>query len=138
LNNAASTHDQDVFAFYPDERPCNGFQEALARYREIVPHLRLSGMFLVNLEICSDQLNHGYNLNLGTVVCSPIGSSPPLFIVTNTDSPTCNFWHFQGPTSFAPIIEMATTIVEQSGGQYHVLVIIADGQVCPGTFLLFY
>lgn len=34
-----------------------------------------------------------------------------------------------GPTSFAPIIEMATTIVEQSGGQYHVLVIIADGQV---------
>lgn len=72
----ASTHDQDVFTFYPDERPCNGFQEALARYREIVPHLRLSG-----------------------------------------------------PTSFAPIIEMATTIVEQSGGQYHVLVIIADGQV---------
>jgi hypothetical protein len=44
FNNAASTHDQDVFAFYPDERPCNGFQEALARYREIVPHLRLSGM----------------------------------------------------------------------------------------------
>ena len=34
-----------------------------------------------------------------------------------------------GPTSFAPIIEMATTIVEESGGQYHVLLIIADGQV---------
>lgn len=34
-----------------------------------------------------------------------------------------------GPTSFAPIIEMAITIVEHSGGQYHVLVIIADGQV---------
>jgi hypothetical protein len=34
-----------------------------------------------------------------------------------------------GPTSFAPMIEMAITIVEQSGGQYHVLVIIADGQV---------
>lgn len=34
-----------------------------------------------------------------------------------------------GPTSFAPIVEMAMTIVEQSGGQYHVLVIIADGQV---------
>ena len=34
-----------------------------------------------------------------------------------------------GPTSFAPIIDMAMTIVEQSGGQYHVLVIIADGQV---------
>ncbi|GJM92132.1 hypothetical protein PR202_ga08566 [Eleusine coracana subsp. coracana] len=34
-----------------------------------------------------------------------------------------------GPTSFEPIIEMAMTIVEQSGGQYHVLLIIADGQV---------
>lgn len=72
----ASTHDQDVFSFYPDERCCNGFEEVLTRYREIVPSLRLAG-----------------------------------------------------PTSFAPIIEMATTIVEKSGGQYHVLLIIADGQV---------
>lgn len=72
----ASTHDQDVFNFYPEERSCNGFEEVLTRYREIVPRLRLAG-----------------------------------------------------PTSFAPIIEMAITIVEQSGGQYHVLVIIADGQV---------
>ncbi|XVF16313.1 hypothetical protein REPUB_Repub10bG0020600 [Reevesia pubescens] len=72
----ASTHDQDVFNFYPDERFCNGFEEVLGRYREIVPHLRLAG-----------------------------------------------------PTSFAPVIEMAMTIVEQSRGQYHVLVIIADGQV---------
>lgn len=72
----ASTHDQDVFSFYPDERQCNGFEEALTRYREIVPNLRLAG-----------------------------------------------------PTSFAPIIEMATTIVEQNDGQYHVLLIIADGQV---------
>ncbi|KAG0461108.1 hypothetical protein HPP92_021405 [Vanilla planifolia] len=72
----ASTHDQDVFSFYPDERPCNGFAEALSRYREIIPKLRLAG-----------------------------------------------------PTSFSPIIEMAMTIVENSGGQYHVLLIIADGQV---------
>ncbi|CAJ2666032.1 unnamed protein product [Trifolium pratense] len=72
----ASTHDQDVFSFYPDERICNGFEEVLSRYREIVPNIRLAG-----------------------------------------------------PTSFAPIVEMAMTIVEQSGGQYHVLVIIADGQV---------
>ncbi|XP_020237409.1 E3 ubiquitin-protein ligase RGLG2 isoform X2 [Cajanus cajan] len=72
----ASTHDQDVFSFYPDERFCNGFEEVLGRYREIVPNIRLAG-----------------------------------------------------PTSFAPIVEMAMTIVEQSGGQYHVLVIVADGQV---------
>lgn len=37
--------------------------------------------------------------------------------------------HLSGPTSFAPVIEMGITIVEQSGGQYHVLLIIADGQV---------
>ncbi|XP_073137160.1 E3 ubiquitin-protein ligase RGLG2-like [Henckelia pumila] len=72
----ASTHDQNVFSFYPDERPCSGFEEVLSRYREIIPSLKLAG-----------------------------------------------------PTSFAPIIEMAMTIVEQSGGQYHVLLIIADGQV---------
>ncbi|GER56755.1 calcium-dependent phospholipid-binding protein [Striga asiatica] len=72
----ASTHDQEVFSFFPDERFCDGFEEVLSRYRELVPQLRLAG-----------------------------------------------------PTSFAPVIEMAITIVEQSGGQYHVLVIIADGQV---------
>ncbi|KAI5562796.1 hypothetical protein BDE02_15G074400 [Populus trichocarpa] len=72
----ASTHDQEVFSFFPDERFCNGFAEVLTQYRELAPQLRLAG-----------------------------------------------------PTSFAPIIEMAITIVEQSGGQYHVLLIIADGQV---------
>ncbi|KAJ8761264.1 hypothetical protein K2173_001320 [Erythroxylum novogranatense] len=34
-----------------------------------------------------------------------------------------------GPTSYAPVVEAAIDIVEKSGGQYHVLVIIADGQV---------
>ncbi|KAL9298177.1 hypothetical protein ACSQ67_024073 [Phaseolus vulgaris] len=36
---------------------------------------------------------------------------------------------FEGPTSYAPVIEAAIDIVEQSHGQFHVLVIIADGQV---------
>lgn len=40
---AASTHDQDVFSFNPDETYCNGFEEVLSRYREIVPGLRLAG-----------------------------------------------------------------------------------------------
>lgn len=43
---AASTHDQEVFSFYPDERFCNGFEEVLGRYRELVPHLRLAGCSL--------------------------------------------------------------------------------------------
>ncbi|KAL3359182.1 hypothetical protein AABB24_015978 [Solanum stoloniferum] len=78
----ATTHDQHVFSFYPDHRPCNGFEEALTRYKEIVPYLQLSG-----------------------------------------------------PTSFAPIVNAAVDIVEANNGQYHVLVIIADGQVdtLPGS-----
>eukprot|EP00262_Sarcandra_glabra_P006791 TRINITY_DN19350_c0_g1_i1.p1 TRINITY_DN19350_c0_g1~~TRINITY_DN19350_c0_g1_i1.p1 ORF type:complete len:392 (-),score=64.92 TRINITY_DN19350_c0_g1_i1:367-1542(-) len=79
----ASTHDQHVFSFFTDHHYCRGFEEALARYREIVPHLKLSG-----------------------------------------------------PTSFAPIIDTSIDIVERSNWQYHVLVIIADGQVDsrPGSF----
>ncbi|XP_047316260.1 E3 ubiquitin-protein ligase RGLG5-like [Impatiens glandulifera] len=72
----ASTHDEDVFSFNRDGTPCNGFEGVLSRYREIVPHLKLSG-----------------------------------------------------PTSFAPLIETAMKIVDESYGQYHVLLIIADGQV---------
>ncbi|XP_064960267.1 E3 ubiquitin-protein ligase RGLG4-like isoform X1 [Musa acuminata AAA Group] len=71
-----TTHDREVFSFHPDQSPCHGFNEVLACYRKIVPHLRLAG-----------------------------------------------------PTSFAPIVEAAVDIVERSRGQYHVLVIIADGQV---------
>ncbi|KAG6635046.1 hypothetical protein CIPAW_11G015400 [Carya illinoinensis] len=65
----------DVFSFYPDERLCNGYEEVLGRYRELVPYVQLAG-----------------------------------------------------PTSFAPVIEMAINVVETSGGQYHVLLIIADGK----------
>ncbi|KAL5811546.1 hypothetical protein ACOSQ4_028114 [Xanthoceras sorbifolium] len=72
----ATTHDQEVFSFHSDHTPCNGFEEVLACYRNIVPNLRLSG-----------------------------------------------------PTSYAPVVDAAIDIVEKTGGQYHVLVIIADGQV---------
>ena len=41
---AASTHDQEVFSFYPDERFCRGFEEVLTRYRELVPQLKLAGI----------------------------------------------------------------------------------------------
>ncbi|CAI9753052.1 unnamed protein product [Fraxinus pennsylvanica] len=76
----ATTHDQHVFSFSADYRPCNGFEEVLRRYKEIVPYLHLSG-----------------------------------------------------PTSFAPIVDAAVDIVEKSNWQYHVLVIIADGQVTRST-----
>ncbi|KAM0019238.1 putative copine [Helianthus debilis subsp. tardiflorus] len=97
---AASTHDQDVFSFYPEERCYNGFEEVLSRYRELLPHINLAGV-----------------ISFLTLSSFMLTMRECLFIVTI------------GPTSFAPVIEKAMTIVEESGGQYHVLVIIADVQV---------
>lgn len=72
----ATTHDQKVFNFLRDGRPCVGIEGVLAQYRKILPHTILSG-----------------------------------------------------PTSFAPIINSAINVVKESGGQFHILIIIADGQV---------
>ncbi|RZB94482.1 E3 ubiquitin-protein ligase RGLG3 isoform A, partial [Glycine soja] len=92
-----STHDQNVFSFYRDERYCHGFEEVLARYREIVPHLNWQPRASYAVHIPNNKSRWGKF--------------------------TC------GPTSFAPVIDAAVGIVERSNGQYHVLVIIADGQV---------
>lgn len=37
-----------------------------------------------------------------------------------------------GPTTFAPAINKAMELVWDSNGAYHILVLIADGQVVPG------
>lgn len=41
-----TTNDQRVFSFYPDHQPCEGFEGALSRYREIVPSIKLAGWTL--------------------------------------------------------------------------------------------
>lgn len=69
------TKDTEVFPFYENEKPCQGFEDVLKRYNEIVQSVDLSG-----------------------------------------------------PTSFAPIIRKAIEITQTNGG-YHILLIIADGQV---------
>eukprot|EP01026_Neomeris_dumetosa_P039638 TRINITY_DN3258_c0_g1_i8.p1 TRINITY_DN3258_c0_g1~~TRINITY_DN3258_c0_g1_i8.p1 ORF type:complete len:312 (+),score=46.35 TRINITY_DN3258_c0_g1_i8:95-1030(+) len=71
-----TTHDQHVFSFYEAEEQQRGLEKLLKRYRQITPHVKLSG-----------------------------------------------------PTSFGPMIRQAIRIVRESGCQYHVLLIIADGQV---------
>mmetsp|Transcript_47093 Transcript_47093/g.111001 ORF Transcript_47093/g.111001 Transcript_47093/m.111001 type:complete len:278 (+) Transcript_47093:434-1267(+) len=69
------TTDKKCFPFFPDRRPCTGFQEVLERYNYIAPGVQLAG-----------------------------------------------------PTNFAPIIWEAISIVKEEHS-YHILVIIADGQV---------
>lgn len=38
-----------------------------------------------------------------------------------------------GPTSYASVVEAAMNIVEKSNGQFHILLIVADGQVTRGS-----
>uniref|UniRef100_K3WRM7 VWFA domain-containing protein n=1 Tax=Globisporangium ultimum (strain ATCC 200006 / CBS 805.95 / DAOM BR144) TaxID=431595 RepID=K3WRM7_GLOUD len=71
----ATTGDKGVFSFFPDGKPCRGFDEVLARYDEITPQIKLAG-----------------------------------------------------PTNFAPIIYEAIRQVKATHA-YHILVIIADGQI---------
>lgn len=73
-----TTHDYGVFPFYPGDLACQGLEQALLRYRQIAPHVRLSG-----------------------------------------------------PTSFAPLIHQAIAQVSKTNMEYHLLVILADGQVTP-------
>nr|CAN77261.1 hypothetical protein VITISV_024760 [Vitis vinifera] len=144
----ASTHDKYVFSFYPDHRYCRGFEEVLARYKEIVPYLKLSGM----KEVCRSSGSNTWVLAVWEL--PPFGSSNFSECFTGESRPNGDWeyvyrlkWQYSmcflkptglgfnvdanilGPTSFAPIIDAAIDIVEGSNGQYHVLVIIADGQV---------
>ncbi|GIL76913.1 hypothetical protein Vretimale_8622 [Volvox reticuliferus] len=78
-----TTGDRSVFSFLPGDKPCEGLEQVLWRYRELCPYVRMAG-----------------------------------------------------PTSFAPAIRQASRIVEQSGYQYHILLLVADGQVSRSSDLL--
>lgn len=62
--SVASTHDKYVFSFYPDHRYCRGFEEVLARYKEIVPYLKLSGFLQLLFTFpCSMQFVYQFKLS---------------------------------------------------------------------------
>lgn len=82
----------------------------MTTYREIVPFLQLAGF---------------------TVALHPRYLFFLLFEKSSYSltSHSSLFLFLAGPTSFEPIIQMAMSVVEKSGGQFHVLLIITSGQV---------
>jgi hypothetical protein len=66
----ATTHDQHVFSFYPDHRYCNGFEEALERYRTIVPYLNLSGSF-TSFPLFLIYMNVNLLFEMSNLPCNP-------------------------------------------------------------------
>ncbi|CAG9460257.1 unnamed protein product [Pedinophyceae sp. YPF-701] len=78
----ARCHDAKLFCLNDANQPCQGLDECLWRYRQVSPHVKLSG-----------------------------------------------------PTSFAPAIYEAMHTVAESGGQYHILLIIADGAITRASSL---
>ncbi|CAI7822119.1 unnamed protein product [Closterium sp. NIES-54] len=140
-----STHDKAVFAFNEGQRPCNGFEEALQRYRAITPLVQLSGCAVLCCAMpcravpCPANIGAAFSVPRLTASALRIPHPPrfpPQPILSPSPhplphpSPMCAL---AGPTSFAPAIEAAVRAVEESGGQYHVLLIIADGQVQCGA-----
>ncbi|KAI9161576.1 hypothetical protein LWI28_018814 [Acer negundo] len=87
----ATTHDQEVFSFHSDHTPCNGFEEVLACYRNIVPNLKLSdgGQYHVLVIIADGQVTRSVNTSDGelspqeekTIKSIVNASSHPLSIV---------------------------------------------------------
>lgn len=47
------------------------------------------------------------------------------------------YCYMEGPTSFYLVIKDSMGIMEQSGGQYHILLAIANGQVLKMPFVYF-
>ncbi|KAL1293806.1 hypothetical protein AAHE18_19G096900 [Arachis hypogaea] len=73
-------------------------------------------------------------LSMVQIYCSCMSFLPQSPSASVTTSPVATIT-ISGPTSFAPVIDAAIDVVEKSNGQYHVLVIIADGQVSRNPYI---
>eukprot|EP00775_Hariotina_reticulata_P010568 gene10568-10728_t len=76
---------------------------------------------------CQDQ--DVFSFNVGDVPC------PGLDAVLTRYRQLCPHVRLAGPTSFAPAIRRACKVVADSGGQFHILLLVADGQVTRSSDL---
>ncbi|KAI8017230.1 E3 ubiquitin-protein ligase RGLG2 [Camellia lanceoleosa] len=122
--------------------------QLLARNGVQETHVVVAELFFVNQSLPIRSLHCvGSGLNPYEQATSIIGKTLAAFDEDNLipcyglgdasthDQDVFRFYPDDRPTSFGPIIEMAMTIVEKSGGQYHVLLIIANGQVKESKFV---
>lgn len=109
---AAGAGDHSVVSLLPGERPCVGIEQVLEAYSQVIPHVRVSAGVV--------------GVDAPASLRAPTPTPPPSSIQR---LPSCLLLQLAGPTSFAPIIRKAIEITVASGNQYHVLVIIADGQL---------
>ncbi|XP_019088490.1 PREDICTED: E3 ubiquitin-protein ligase RGLG1-like isoform X2 [Camelina sativa] len=75
----ATTRDQYVFSFYPENKSCQGLENAVKRYREIVPHLKLSdGQVTRNPDVPLGRLSPQEEATMNSIMAA---SHYPLSIV---------------------------------------------------------
>jgi E3 ubiquitin-protein ligase RGLG len=108
----ATTNDRSVFSFFPHDKPCKGLDHVMRRYSDIVPHTRLAGPTSF-----APLIYRAIN-----IVRESQGGcdTPPRAYPQNTPL-SVTFLH----THHAPCPHF---LLANAGG-FHILVIIADGQV---------
>lgn len=82
----------------------------------------------LHLQVPASGCWHGWHTLLYSALCYPSSRHPSPFALCCCRQLVPHV-RLAGPTSFAPAIQHACKVVNDSGGKFHILLIIADGQV---------